>query len=192
MENVRGRPPGSKDKAPRKPREDYSLPQEATEPKTMIISRYIRNARNNVNLPPIDIANPKEIEKRINYYLDECERTEVSPTISGLCNCIGINRRTLTRWESGDTRKETHMEIALKYKKMLEEIWETELTEGKINPIVGFFIGKNHYGYTDKTDISIETDKAEPLGNKGKTIEQLAEEYKTAAINTLDKGEDEQ
>jgi len=35
---------------------------------------------------------------------------------------------------------------------MLENMWETYMNSGKINPVSGIFLGKNNYGYQDKTE----------------------------------------
>lgn len=35
---------------------------------------------------------------------------------------------------------------------MMENQWETYMNSGKINPVSGIFLGKNNYGYQDKTE----------------------------------------
>lgn len=34
----------------------------------------------------------------------------------------------------------------------MENLWETYMVNGKINPVSGIFLGKNNYGYQDKTE----------------------------------------
>ena len=34
----------------------------------------------------------------------------------------------------------------------MENLWETYMSSGKINPVSGIFLGKNNYGYQDKTE----------------------------------------
>ena len=46
-------------------------------------------------------------------------------------------------------------EVATLIKKayfMLENLWETYMSSGKVNPVAGIFLGKNNYGYQDKTE----------------------------------------
>ena len=31
-------------------------------------------------------------------------------------------------------------------------MWETYMNSGKVNPVAGIFLGKNNYGYQDKTE----------------------------------------
>ncbi|MDD6479438.1 MAG: terminase small subunit [Oscillospiraceae bacterium] len=137
------------------------------------MSRFIRQARESVELPEIDISNPEQVQNRINWYLDRCEMNGTKPTIVGLCNVIGIDRKTLYRWGAGIDRASTHQKMIVRYKNLLEELWEMEMLEGKINPIVGIFIGKNHFGYTDKQDIVVTPNN--PLGELKPTSE--LEEY---------------
>lgn len=35
---------------------------------------------------------------------------------------------------------------------VLENMWETYMNSGKINPVSGIFLGKNNFGYQDKTE----------------------------------------
>jgi hypothetical protein len=37
----------------------------------------------------------------------------------------------------------------------MEELWENYMQTGRINPVSGIFLGKNHYGYQDKQDVVI-------------------------------------
>ena len=34
----------------------------------------------------------------------------------------------------------------------LEVLWESYMTNGKINPVSGIFLGKNNFGYQDKQE----------------------------------------
>ena len=34
----------------------------------------------------------------------------------------------------------------------MENMWENYMNSGKINPVAGIFLGKNNYGYQDKTE----------------------------------------
>ena len=45
--------------------------------------------------------------------------------------------------------------VALSIKKayvLLENLYENYMQNGKINPVAGIFLGKNNYGYQDKTE----------------------------------------
>ena len=34
----------------------------------------------------------------------------------------------------------------------MENLWENYMQNGKINPVSGIFLGKNNFGYQDKTE----------------------------------------
>lgn len=36
--------------------------------------------------------------------------------------------------------------------KLMENLWESYMNSGKINPVSGIFLGKNNFGYQDKTE----------------------------------------
>ena len=141
----------------KKEEELFSLDKPNQEVITGDVGRYVRLCKNNMNLPPLDISDPKAVEKRIDEYLENCIITNVKPTYVGLCNVLGIDRSTLFRWEQGDRREGSHKDIAVKYKKLLNELWEIEMQEGKINPVVGIFLGKNNFGYKDQQEKVIAT-----------------------------------
>ena len=117
---------------------------------------FLRAALSTWDLPPIDISDPEQVETRILWYFQHCVETDLKPTVMGLCNSIGISRDTFYNWEVGNYRKDTHTDIVKKAKNILEELWEVYMVEGKINPIVGIFLGKNHFGYADKREMVIE------------------------------------
>jgi hypothetical protein len=60
---------------------------------------------------------------------------------------------------------------------VLEALWEDYMQNGKINPVSGIFIGKNHFGYQDKQEVVLTPNN--PLGEH-QSAEQLADEYELA------------
>lgn len=139
------------------------------------MSGFIRQARLTAALNPIDISDIEQVKERLNWYFDRCQETGVKPVVSGMCNALGINRVTLYKWEQGTYRANTHQAVIVKYKRMLEELWEMQMVEGKINPIVGIFLGKNHFGYADKQDIIVTPNN--PLGEDIADTEEIRQRY---------------
>ncbi len=76
---------------------------------------------------------------------------------------LGVDRKTLNNWNRGETRGVTHLPIVKKAMAALEVLWEDYMQNGKINPVSGIFLGKNHFGYTDKQEIVVEPKN--PLGD---------------------------
>ena len=116
-------------------------------------SKYIRHALATLNLPPIDIANPKQVEERIEWYFGHCIDQDMKPTVMGMCNALGISRNTLRTWYNEDFRATTHAPIVKRAYALLEELWEDYMLNGKINPVSGIFLGKNAWNYCDKQEV---------------------------------------
>lgn len=142
----------NKDNKPRKrKRPDLAnFGQEYVEPGDN--SKYLRHALATMNMPPIDISDPRQVEERIDWYFNHCAENEMKPTVKGFCNALKINKSTLFRWKEGELRANTHQEIIVRAYAILEELWEDYMQNGKINPVSGIFLGKNNFGYQDKQE----------------------------------------
>lgn len=119
-------------------------------------ARFIRAARVALDLPPIDISDEKQVKQRINEYLNHCESYDIKPSVVGMCNWLGISRDTLNSWKRGEYRSGSHSDTIKKVYTMLEEISIDYFQGGKVNPAAGIFLLKNHFGYRDVTDLTIE------------------------------------
>ena len=118
-------------------------------------ARYIRHAMASWDLPAIDISDEKQVKDRIAWYFNHCSEDDMKPTVSGLRNALGISNDTLWQWKNGNYRGATHSELIKKTYAILEELWEDYMQNGKINPVSGIFLGKNHFGYQDKTEVVV-------------------------------------
>lgn len=117
-------------------------------------SKYIRHALATLNLPPIDIADPRQVSDRIDWYFCHCADNEMKPTVTGFCNALGVHKDTIRTWYNGEFRAGTHQDIIRKAYRVLEELWEDYMLNGKINPVSGIFLGKNQWaGYNDKQEL---------------------------------------
>ena len=157
----RGRPP----KTPEEKAETQALRKKRLEEKMQLgistfgsdlnsgdNARYLAHAMVVMEQPPIDRSNPKEVEERIKWYFGHCVNSDMKPTVSGMCNAIGIHRDTLHTWKTGEARKGTHQEVVLRAYRVLEELWEDYMLNGKVNPVAGIFLGKNLFQYRDQQE----------------------------------------
>ena len=115
-------------------------------------SRYLRHALATLNMPPIDISDAKQVEERIAWYFNHCVDNDMKPTVMGMCNALGVSRNTIRQWYNEDFRSKTHTPIIRQAYAALEELWEDYMLNGKINPVSGIFLGKNHFGYQDRQE----------------------------------------
>lgn len=118
-------------------------------------SRYVRFALASWNLPPIDISDPKQVEKRIGEYFQYCIDNDRKPQIVGMCNWLGISRQALNEWVNGVTRATTHGDIVKKAYGMIEEMWMDNMQNGRTNPAAGIFLAKNWFQYKDVADVVV-------------------------------------
>ena len=113
-----------------------------------------------MNMPDIDIKNPEEVQRRVNDYFKLYATYDMKPTVAGLAMALGLDRRRLWEIKTGAAvggvgkqhlPEETLVAIKKAYK-LMENLWETYMNSGKINPVSGIFLGKNNFGYQDKTE----------------------------------------
>ena len=111
-------------------------------------------------LPPVDLKDGKAVQNRVTEFFQIHADNDMKPTVSGLGLALGLDRRRL--WEiKTDAAVGGHgnqhlppetLDIIKKAYKLMENLWETYMNSGKINPVSGIFLGKNNFGYQDKTE----------------------------------------
>ena len=121
------------------------------------VSKYIRHSKGLWELEPIDLADDRQVEERVNWFFDYCAKSDVRPTMAGLAMALGVDSRTLRCWSSGE-QPFSASPIIKKAAKFLENLWENYMLNGKINPVTGIFLAKNQYGYKDRSEsvVSLE------------------------------------
>lgn len=124
-------------------------------------SKYLSKNLHLMNLPEIDLHDVTQVQERIQYYFDYMTSVDMKPTVSGLAMALDMDRVTL--WAirndrpTGGAGYKTALpqEVANSIKKayrIMEMLWEDYMQNGKLNPVTGIFLGKNNYGYQDKTE----------------------------------------
>lgn len=143
-------------------------------------SRFVRYALASWNLPPIDISDPKQVEKRIGMYFSHCVDNDRRPQIVGMCNWLGISRQTLNEWVNGEVRSSTHGDIIKKAYRVMEEMWSEYMQYGKISPPTAIFLAKNWFNYSDTQQIVVTPNNPYQATSdeelKGKYLEDIPED----------------
>lgn len=123
---------------------------------------YLHQSLELMNLPTIDLHDIMAVQERINEFFNIMAKYDTKPTVAGMAMALGMDRRRL--WAirndqptggSGYTSALPH-EVADYIKKayiLMENMWETYMNSGKINPVSGIFLGKNNFGYQDKQEM---------------------------------------
>lgn len=115
-----------------------------------------------MNMPNIDLDDPVAVQQRLLDYFELYAEADMKPTVVGMAIALNGHNR---RWLYGVTHdaptggsgslakipKETAYVIKKAYF-LLENLWENYMQNGKVNPVAGIFLGKNNYGYQDKTE----------------------------------------
>jgi hypothetical protein len=128
------------------------------------------------DLPPIDSADPVQVEQRINDYFSLCVENDMKPTPAGFRISLGISKGTLSNWRNGVWRSGTHQDIICKAYDLLDALWQDYMYNGKINPVSGIFIGKNEFHYADKQEVVLTPNQQKLSEEDYKTIEAKYEE----------------
>ena len=108
------------------------------------------------NLPPIDLKDPVQVKDRLNEFFTIHAQADMKPTVAGMGMALGLDRRRLWEIKVGN-EKAYHLptEVSDSIKKAyeyMEILWENYMQNGKINPVSGIFLGKNNFGYQDRTE----------------------------------------
>ena len=181
---VRGRPKGSTDTVPRKKRTDKKLLNDNDNDKGAN-SKITLHEVKIMKQPKIDLNERSQIEKRIEWYFNECITDDIKPGVAGLCLALGISRQAWQSWGCGKYRDYT--DIVEKSRQVMEAILEQYMLQGKVNPVTGMFLMKNNFHYVDKNEVTIE-----PRNPLGDTVdaEQLKQKYLESAYNSEEYGSD--
>ncbi len=132
-------------------------------------------------MPEIDMNDPRQVSERLGEYFKLYAEADLKPTVAGMAialngmstnqlRCIVVNRATGGVGYKPAIAKPVAVLIKKAYA-TLENLWESYMNSGKINPVSGIFLGKNNYGYQDKTEYVVTP-------NQGDTNDYSAEDIK--------------
>ena len=120
-------------------------------------TKYLNLGMKLFSLPPIDLKDPEQVNNRLMEFFKIHADADMKPTVSGMGMALGLDRRRLWEIKAGvadrnkDLPTSTRDFIKRAYEYM-EILWENYMQNGKINPVSGIFLGKNNFGYQDKTE----------------------------------------
>ena len=120
--------------------------------------KYLEVSMKLMALPDIDMKDPEQVAERLAEYFAIQAEADLKPTVAGLGLALnGMDRRRL--WEIRTDVQDRNQDLPTptrdlikKAYKLMENLWENYMQNGKINPVSGIFLGKNNFGYQDKTE----------------------------------------
>ena len=105
------------------------------------------------NMPNIDLENVEEVQQRLSDYFALYARNDMKPTVAGMALCLNGMRRQQLGGRGNECTLPPEVTDAIKKARfLLENLWESYMSSGKVNPVAGIFLGKNNFGYQDKTE----------------------------------------
>ena len=113
----------------------------------------LRQARVGIDLPPININNPHEVEQRIGEYFDFCEMNDKPPQIMGIANWLGVSYSTVQQWKNGNYAEMTPI-IQRAMAVVEESLVEQVQTDPKVM-VGGMFILKTQFHYKEQNDVNL-------------------------------------
>ena len=123
-------------------------------------TKYLAVSLQLMNLPDIDLKDPNQVIDRLNEYFRIHAENDMKPTVAGMGMALGLDRRRLWEIKTGNYGTQKSLEelptltkdSIKKAYKLMENLWENYMQNGKINPVSGIFLAKNNFGYQDKTE----------------------------------------
>ena len=113
------------------------------------------------NMAKIDLQDPQAVTKRLGEYFAIYNEADLKPTVVGMAMSLGMNRQTLSAIVHdkpiGGMGNYTNLptevtDIIKRAYEIMENLWESYMHQGKLNPVTGIFLGKNNFGYKDQTE----------------------------------------
>ena len=102
------------------------------------------------NLKDIDMDDVDAVAERLTEYFRIYAESDFKPTVVGMARALNGHTRLCAGY--GPALRPEVANLIKKAYFMMENQWETYMNSGKINPVSGIFLGKNNFGYQDKTE----------------------------------------
>lgn len=120
-------------------------------------AKYLMVSMKLMELPDIDLKDVEQVRKRLSEYFQIHADNDLKPTVAGMGLALnGMDRRRLWEIRTGNDKAydlpTAVSDTIKKAYKLMENLWENYMQNGKINPVSGIFLGKNNFGYQDKTE----------------------------------------
>lgn len=123
-------------------------------------TKYLMVSMKLAGLPKVDLHNPEQVAERVEMYFQIHAENDLKPTVAGLGLAMGVDRRRLWEIKTGNAMgghtsldlPTPTVDVIKRAYEIMENLWENYMQNGKINPVSGIFLGKNNFGYQDKTE----------------------------------------
>lgn len=145
----------------------------------MIAAKYFGD------LPSVDMNNPIEVQRRLDFFFDACIEARISPVVEWIALVLGIEWVSLKQIMAGKRRDDSlQQKYILKLILQMQSMWAYNGMYGQENPAEWIFRAKNYFGMRDNVEVTVAPPE-QPLGD-AQSAEQLAQKYQTALPKGID------
>lgn len=106
----------------------------------------------------IDRRSANQVRSRTIEYLRMCGEHGMRPTVTGYALALGTSRAGLLNMMRSKTTPPDVSEALETGLTMIEDSMLQMMMDSKTSPVAYIFLLKNHFGYSDQTDITIRAD----------------------------------
>lgn len=118
-----------------------------------------------------DLSNPESVNDCCKKYFKLCAEKNSHWTFAGLLLALGIGKNEFMKILNGEKLRSVQPVLQEAYQ-LLNASLETEAMSGKVNPMIIAYLGNNNFGYADKKEVKVVTNKTEDLSD-----EELQQKY---------------
>ena len=105
------------------------------------------------NLPRVQ--NEQEAIERTEGYFYDCANKGIRPTWEEYAMALGVHRKTLWSWTTGQVKGPCNADVFLRAKDFIAAFDARMVIEGKMNPVTYIFRSKNYYDMKDTQDVVV-------------------------------------
>lgn len=150
-------------------------------------TKFTTHTMNIMLLDPVDLNDAEQVKTRIHEYFKICAEDDMKPGVADFAFALGISRQELWNIVTGKRVKPDAVLDALKrtYYALNAQL-ENYAMNGKVNPVTFIFLGKNHFAYQDKQEITVSANQ-----EATETPEQIEQKIRDAIPADFAVNEDE-
>lgn len=139
-------------------------------------TKYLLHGLQFFDVPKVDIHNPEEVRQRTYEYFKACADNDMKAGMAAYAGALGYSRVEIYNILKGNTKSHPDvLNTIKKAKNLVEQQYESYMSNNKINAVAGIFLLKNNFeDYTDKQEVEI---KAVPLLGEEANPEEIAQKY---------------
>lgn len=143
--------------------------------------RYIEHSLKLAAFTRVNTKSPEEMQERIFQYFEIAAEDDMRPSVAGLALALGISRQRMNQIAYDENHPSC--EVMRRAYQILEAHLNNYMLNGKINPVSGIFLLKNHFGYSDQKETIVISGNL--LGPR-KDIKELEQKYIDCVADDVD------